>query len=112
MKVLGSISIDPVFVQIANSDAENQKKFNSLDSAPIFNLIFYFLNHFSIKKLQQNSDIESKLPDFIVYNENDLNDELKEKILLNSLLISEIIDVLICFLSSSFFSYQKVNFFN
>ncbi len=109
LKVLGFLANDINFLSSFRDNQDLNKKLCSLDVSPIFYLIFYFLNHFSIKKLQPvNSDNETKVSEYIIYSENDITDELREKIILNSLMICEMIDNMICLLSSEMFSYNKV----
>lgn len=65
----------------------------------IFSLIFYYLNYFTIKKLQSYTDY--KTPEYIIYSESDITDELKEKILLNNLLVHDLVDVILNLLKNS-----------
>ena len=111
LKVLGLLANDNGFLNIYRENVELNKKLSTLDVSPIFYLIFYYLNHFSIKKLQPvNSENENKISEYIIYSENDITDELREKIILNSLMICEMIDNMICLLNSELFNYNKVNF--
>jgi hypothetical protein len=48
----------------------------------IFSLIFYYLNYFTMKKLQNENDY--KQTEYVIYSENDITDDLKEKIILNN----------------------------
>lgn len=112
LKVLGFLANDHNFLSNFRENSELKKKISTLDVSPIFYLIFYFLNHFSIKKLQPaNSEYEYNISEYIIYNENDITDELREKIILNSLMICEMIDNMICLLSSEMFCYNKVNYY-
>ena len=112
LKVLGFLSNDKNFQSKFEENSELKNKITNLDISPIFHLIFYLINHFSIKKLQPvNLENESQVSEYIVNTENDISDELKEKIILNSLIICEMIDNMTCFLGSELFSYSKVKFY-
>ena len=112
LKVFGFLANDVYFLSIFRENPEFNKKISSIDISPIFYLIFYFLNHFSIKKLQPvNSENESKISEYIIYSENDITDELREKIILNSLMISEIIDNMVCNLSSEIYYFSNVKYY-